>query len=209
MRHIFTQTVQVLAVFIITGSAALADTRVPRDFSRPIIGGEIDQQLFNEAVLFYSNAVRREHRRPALAPDPALTAAAATHARNMARLKTHSHVLPVRGQQHLQQRIRQQSVSYRVAAENIAMDKVYRLLGRPISMSSRGCNFTYADDNTQVPVHSYGSLAQQVVSRWLNSPKHRESLLSSRYQRVGSGVGIDPAGPACGDLYLVQTFAGR
>ena len=58
-----------------------------------------------------------------------------------------------------------------------------------------------------VPVHTYGSLAQQVVSRWLASPKHRASLLSPKFERLGSGVGIDPKGPACGDLYLVQDFA--
>jgi uncharacterized protein YkwD len=89
----------------------------------------------------------------------------------------------------------------------LADGQVPREFGRPISMSSRGCNFTYADNRQQVPIHTYGSLAQQVVARWMASPKHRESLLSARFQRLGSGVGIDPSGPACGDVYLVQNFA--
>ena len=125
----------------------------------------------------------------------------------MARLKTHSHVLPVRGERELTQRLKRQSVSFRLAAENIAMDKVYRLLGRPISMNSSGCNFTYGDTREPVPKHTYASLAEQVVNRWLASPGHRKSLLSTRFQRLGSGVGIDPGGVACGDLYLVQNFA--
>ena len=87
------------------------------------------------------------------------------------------------------------------------MDKVYRLLGRPISMSSRGCDFLYGDTMQPVPVHTYASLAEQVVSRWLASPKHRASLLSPTYQRLGAGVGVDREGPACGDFYLVQDFA--
>jgi uncharacterized protein YkwD len=198
-----------MAILAVTGTAAFADTQPPREFGRPITTTSLDQQLFNEAVLFYSNAMRRQHRRAPLDPDPALARAAAGHAQNMARLRTHSHVLPVRGQRDLRERIRREQVTYRTAAENIAMDKVYRLLGRPISMSSRGCSFFYADNNQQVPIHTYGSLAQQVVARWMASPKHRESLLSARFERLGAGVGVDPSGPACGDLYLVQNFAGR
>ena len=58
-----------------------------------------------------------------------------------------------------------------------------------------------------MPIHTYASLAREVVARWLASPKHRASLLSKSYQRLGAGVGVDPHGPACGDLYLVQDFA--
>ena len=42
---------------------------------------------------------------------------------------------------------------------------------------------------------------------WLASPKHRASLLSKGFQRLGAGLGVDPKGPACGDFYLVQNFA--
>jgi uncharacterized protein YkwD len=198
----------VLGLLILgTGGEAIGASQTPGRFGQPITGKSLDQALFNEAVLFYSNAARRQHGRAPLSPDPALARAAADHAANMARLRTHSHELPVRGQSKLKQRMARQSVSYRLAAENIAMDKVYRLLGRPISMKSRGCNFVYGDTMQPVPVHTYGSLAQQVVSRWLASPKHRASLLSPKFERLGSGVGIDPNGPSCGDLYLVQDFA--
>jgi uncharacterized protein YkwD len=181
--------------------------KVPSRLNQPIPAKRLNQQLFNEAVLIYSNAARRKHGRRPLANDPRLSKAASDHALNMARLKTHSHVLPVRGQKNLKQRMKRQSVGYRLAAENIAMDKVYRLLGRPISMRSSGCNFTYNDNKQPVPVHTYASLAKQVVTRWLNSPKHRSSLLSAKFARIGAGAGIDPNGPACGDLYLVQNFA--
>ena len=175
--------------------------------NQPVALDRPDQSLFNEAVLIYSNAVRRQHGRPALRPDPGLSRAAVDHARNMARLRTHSHVLPVRGQADLKQRMHRQSLEFRKAAENIAMDKVYRLLGRPISTAHQGCRFTYGDTKEPVPIHTYDSLAQEVVARWLASPKHRASLLSPGFQRLGAGVGVDPKGPACGDFYLVQTFA--
>ncbi len=185
------------------GAAHGMDARL----NQPISLSGPDQTLFNEAVLMFSNEVRRQHGRAALHPDPALSRAAADHARNMARLRTHSHILPVRGQRDLSQRMHRQSLEFRKAAENIAMDKVYRLLGRPISVSHQGCSFTYGDTKEPVPIHTYASLAKEVVARWLASPKHRASLLSPSFQRLGAGVGVDPKGPACGDFYLVQNFA--
>jgi uncharacterized protein YkwD len=197
---------RLLAAGILLFGAGVAHGADPR-LNQPISLDRPDQALFAQAVLIYSNEVRRQHGRAALRPDPALVRAAADHARNMARLRTHSHFLPVRGQRDLSQRMHRQSLEFRKAAENIAMDKVYRLLGRPISVVHQGCNFTYGDTNKPVPVHTYASLAQEVVARWLASPKHRASLLSPSFQRLGAGVGVDPKGPACGDFYLVQNFA--
>jgi uncharacterized protein YkwD len=193
----------VLAASISTGEAQT----IPQHLTQPISASRPDQDLFNEAVLLFSNAVRHQHGRAPLEADPGLARAASNHARNMARLRTHSHELPVRGQRDLRQRIKGQSVQYRLAAENIAVDKVYRLLGRPIALRHSGCSFLYGDTRQPVPIHSYASLAQQVVLRWLASPGHRENLLNSRYARLGAGIGADPSGSACGDFYLVQDFA--
>lgn len=189
------------------GPAAAEDPRVPERLQQPIPLERPDQRLFNEAVLIFSNQARRQHGRAPLRADAGLTRAAGDHAMNMARLRTHSHVLPVRGQRDLTQRMHRQSLEFRKAAENIAMDKVYRLLGRPIAMSSRGCSFVYGDTGEPVPRHTYASLARAVVARWLASPKHRASLLSAGYVRLGAGIGVDPGGPNCGDFYLVQDFA--
>ncbi|HVL20144.1 MAG TPA: CAP domain-containing protein [Amaricoccus sp.] len=206
MRRVFGLLLVTLAL---SGPAPLAaqEPRVPPRLQQPVALDRPDQALFNEAVLIFSNEVRREHGRAPLRSDAALLRAASDHAGNMARLRTHSHILPVRGQRDLSQRMQRQSLQFRFAAENIAMDKVYRLLGRPISTSHDGCRFTYGDTREAVPVHTYASLAREVVGRWLASPKHRESLLSKTYQRLGAGVGVDRSGPACGDFYLVQDFA--
>lgn len=199
-----------ILVLLAAGTAGGMDVAagpMAKGLDRPIALDRIDEGLFNQAVLLYSNEVRREHGRAPLRADPALSRAAVDHARNMARLRTHSHVLPVRGQQNLADRMHRQSLDFRMAAENIAMDKVYRLLGRPISVKHEGCRFTYDDTKEPVPAHTYGSLAREVVARWLASPKHRVSLLNKTYQRLGAGIGVDVAGPACGDFYLVQDFA--
>lgn len=199
-----------LAVLAALGAAQIAAAEAPRlgpKFHRPIIDGPVDPRLFDEAVTIYANAARRAHGRSALKRDAKLLNAALAHARNMARLQTHSHRLPVAGEGRLAQRMDRNGVRYRTAGENIGMEKVLRLLGRPISLRGRGCAFTYADTGGPVPVHTYASLAQSAVARWMASPKHRASLLSPTFRRIGTSLAVDPEGPACGDVYLVQDFA--
>ena len=200
-------SISIAAGLLLSGWAAVAGAGVPARLGQPISVDRPDQALFNEAVLLYSNSARRAHGRPPLRADIGLSRAASGHAANMARLRTHSHELPVRGQGKLGDRLHRQSTEFRMAAENIAMDKVYRLLGRPISVRSEGCRFTYDDTHEPVPIHTYASLAEAVVARWLKSPRHRATLLSATYRRLGAGIGLDPKGSACGDLYLVQDFA--
>lgn len=192
-----------------TPVAAAADgPRLPDRFHRPISTEGLDLRLFDEAVTIFANAARKQHGKPPLRADPALARAAAAHAHNMAKLRTHSHKLPVAGEGRLVQRMARNSVKYRTAGENIGMEKVFRLTGRPISTRASGCSFTYADTGAQVPVHTYATLAEAAVRRWMASPKHRASLLSTAFKRIGNSAAVDPKGAACGDVYLVQNFAG-
>lgn len=208
MRHgIGVMAALLMAPLLIAGAAMAQAAGLPERFAAPVALDRPDQQLFNEAVVYFSNAVRKQHGRAPLRSDRDLSVAAADHAKNMARLRTHSHVLPVRGQRDLSQRMHRQDVKFRTAAENIAMSKVYRLLGRPISVKHDGCRFVYDDTKQPVPPHTYATLAEEVVNRWLASPKHRASLLNKGYRRLGAGVGVDAKGTACGDFYLVQDFA--
>lgn len=201
------------AAALVLLAATLGLTRIglaaelPAQFHQTIVIETIDRGLFDAAVRHFSNIARAQNGQPPLKADAKLVRAANDHARNMAKLKSHSHQLPVRGQERLVQRMDRQSLRYRTAGENIAKDKVYRLLGRPISQNSRGCQFVYGDTKQAVPVHTYASLAEQVVARWMASPKHRAALLSPNFGRIGNGVGVDPSASGCGDFYLVQNFA--
>ncbi|WP_299134841.1 CAP domain-containing protein [uncultured Amaricoccus sp.] len=203
------QVLSALALLCValTGTEAAAAEKVPSRLNQPISPDGIDQKLFDEAVLIYSNAARRGRGLAPLSRDAKLARVASDQARNMAKLRMHSHALPIKGQSGFKERLDRQSLSYRNAGENIAMNKVYRLVGRPISTKMSGCSFTYGDTNQPVPIHTYATLAQDVVAKWLSSPKHRASLLSPGFRRLGSGVGVDPKGVACGDVYLVQDFA--
>lgn len=203
MRNLVASAILLSAAFAQPARAA----DLPEKFHQPIIVQSIDSGLFDAAVRHYSNLARVRNGRAPLKADVKLVRAATDHARNMAKLKTPSHSLPVRGQERLVQRMDRQSLRYRTAGENIAKDKVYRLLGRPISQKFQGCRFFYGDTQQPVPIHTYASLAEQVVARWMASPKHREALLSPNFGRLGNGVGVDPSAQGCGDFYLVQNFA--
>ena len=150
----------------------------------------------------------RQYGRAPLATDPRLSQAAADHARNMARLRTHSHELPVRGQANLKQRMRRQSVAYRLAGGEHRHGQGLPA-GRPADL---GLEPRAAPSPTATPGRRCRSTPTRASPsrwwrRWLASPGHRASLLSRRFARLGAGFGVDPAAPACGDLYLVQTFA--
>ena len=103
-------------------------------------------------------------RAGAAAADPALSRAAADHARNMARLRTHSHVLPVRGQ------------ARPVAADAPPVARVPHGGGehrhgqglsaaRPADLDrrTRAAASPMATPSEPVPIHTYASLAQEVV----------------------------------------------
>ena len=57
-----------------------AGAPMPQRLNRPVALDRPDQTLFNEAVLIYSNEVRREHGRAPLPADPGLSRAAVDHA---------------------------------------------------------------------------------------------------------------------------------
>jgi uncharacterized protein YkwD len=204
MRFVFRWLL--LSLLLIPLRAPAAD--LPPRFDRPIAPGGPDAALIHEAVLHFVNAERRRNGRAPLEGDPRLARAAADHAANMAARRAMAHRLPDAKAGKLAQRLAGQGVTFRRAGENIGMEKAYRLLGRPISARAAGCAFTYADTGAPVPPHSHASLANSAVARWMASAGHRANILAAGFRRMGAGAALDPAGPACGDVYLAQTFAG-
>lgn len=189
-------------------AGAGAQDGLPSRFGRTIGPAGPDERLFQEAVLYYVNIERRRAGQRPLADDQRLARVAAGHAANMAAHRLMSHRLAVPKGGKLADRLEGNDVPYRRAGENIAMEKAFRLVGRPISTQAVGCAFTYADTGEPVPRHSHASLAGAAVARWMRSKGHRANILDPNFRRMGAGAAIDPAGPACGDVYLAQDFAG-
>ena len=85
MRRVFGLLLVTLALAGPTPLAA-QEPSVPPRLQQPVALDRPDQTLFNEAVLIFSNEVRREHGRAALRPDAALSRAASDHAANIVSL---------------------------------------------------------------------------------------------------------------------------
>jgi len=176
-------------------------------YDRRINNGSINQDLFNRAVLYYTNKIRCRRGLPLFDSTRDVLGAANTQARNMARTRTYSHNLNVAGARDLRQRMRAQTRSFRSAGENIAKNFVYVLNGRPY-IPADNCAFRYLSTREPVPIHTYRSLAAELVGSWETSRDHMSNILNRRYTRMGAAFGIDRRGQLCGEVYASQVFAG-
>lgn len=178
--------------------------------------------FFPEAVLAETNRRRRAHGLRPLDGDRRLSLAALADASFQARSRRLGH--DGAGWNGLGERLKTTGARFAVAAENIAMQKVYQIAGLPVtsrsvaaasthpadgarnSQSARdaGCVLVYANIGQAGPTHTVLSLAAAVVDQWYASPKHRDNLLDPRLTKMGAGYGINPDGPACGDVYVTR-----
>ena len=201
-----------LAVFILIISAIAAQAACPAPlqggaYDRQINSGSLNQDLFNRAVLYYTNTIRCRRGLPLFDSTRDVKSAANTQARNMTRTRTYSHNINVAGARDLRQRMRAQTRNFRTAGENIAKNFVYMLNGRPY-IPAENCAFRYLSTRQPVPIHTYRSLAQELVKSWETSRDHLRNIVNRRYTRMGAAFGIDRRGQLCGEVYASQVFAG-
>jgi uncharacterized protein YkwD len=201
-----------LLVFLLFFTPANAQSACPAPlqgsaYDRQINSGAIDQNLFNRAVLYYTNKIRCRRGLPLFDSTPDVIGAANTQARNMARTRTYSHEVNVAGARNLRERMRAQTRNFRAAGENIAKNFVYVLNGRPY-IPADNCAFRYLSNRQPVPIHTYRSLAQELVGSWESSRAHLVNITNRRYTSMGAAFGIDRQGQLCGEVYASQVFAG-
>ncbi|MCF6305755.1 MAG: CAP domain-containing protein [Rhodobacteraceae bacterium] len=206
----FIKVIVLSFAFVFSGSISFASCDGPLvgvQYDRMVNGRTIDQTTFNAAVLHFTNNIRCQRGRRPFATQQDVLGAATTHARNMASTQTYAHNLNIRRAGNLRERLQTQNSSFRTAAENISKTFVYYLNGISFIQSGQ-CNFRYTANNQPIPVHTYRTLADELVTSWYNSPDHRANILSRRLDRMGAGLGIVKNTPLCGELYAAQVFAG-
>lgn len=129
---------------------------------------------FEAAILKHTNIQRVKHRLPPLLPDEGLSVLARRHARNMARYDYFAH--QDREKLHVDGRQRKyypQLMAYCIG-ENLAYHQISERIYSPA----------------------------QVVDGWMNSPEHRDNILSPDYSHLGVGALLFED-----ELYVVQNFA--
>ena len=67
-------------------------------------------------------------------------------------------------------------------------------------------SYTYGPGGTRYNWMSQTQLAAQAVSSWMNSPGHRDNILTPQYDRTGIGVGFGIISGKKHTVYLTQNF---
>lgn len=175
--------------------------------SREVTAGSLDQNLFNDAVLYYVNIERCNRGLAALRTDSSLIRATSQHSRHMARNSYVSHKSKQSGYRNLQDRLSKARVNYRVAGENVVKSFVFAFNRQAVGGDRANCRFSYASNGSPVPRHTYDTLAKDLVVLWMASPTHRKNILHRDFRRAGATFGVDTDPNYCGTVYAAQNFA--
>lgn len=158
---------------------------------QPVVSaGDLAQRIHKRV-----NAERAKHGLPALAWDKALAGIALNHSRDMAGRDYLSHDSP-EGHD-FDARYRQAGYDCQVrigqivhiGAENIALGRLYN-------------SVTTENGVTHHDWNSPQDIARKTVDGWMDSPGHRENILTRHWQRQGIGVEIGPGNR----IYITQNF---
>lgn len=195
-----------LAATLLAPAGLRASEALPSGWAAPVAPAKPDPELFAEAVRFLQcrpaeagpraagggsgpdrggNRPRPQHGPPPH-PQPCAAGAGPTHPGRAAAPRGRH--LPACRREH---RPRQDLP----AARPSDLDR-----GRGLRLPLRRHAGTGPDAYLRQP----GAADGGALARLAQAPR-RAAL--PRFQRIGSGLGVDPGGPACGDVYLVQTFA--
>lgn len=182
---------------------------VPSSANQVVPTKNLNQSVFNQAVLFEVNFVRCKAGLEPVQLAGGLMDVAGAHANWMARKGTLSHRSTVRGQSSVQERVIASGLNVRRGSENIGNLPRYQFSGskRIFVKNSARCEFTTTGGRKITP-HSYATLASEIVGMWMNSTGHRKNVLDRNATAIGSALGFDARASHCGQYFLTQNFAG-
>ena len=175
--------------------------------SRQVTANSLDQNLFNDAVLYYVNIERCNRGLTPLRSDNSLVRATRQHSLHMATNAYVSHKSKQSGYRNLQDRLSKARVNYRIAGENVIKSYVFAFDRQNIGTSGANCQFRFASNGDRVPRHTYDSLAKDLVALWMASTTHRSNILHRDFRRAGATFGVDGKSSLCGTVYAAQNFA--
>ena len=174
--------------WIIAGLALLPLAGQAADVASKITVENFDATRLGAAIFAESNRVRRQHGRARLRDRAELRAAADGQASAMAFQLRAVHTGPFTGQHSAWQRVEREGLEPEVVTENVSM----------ISVPTAASGESWGDD--------YGRLAAEIVRAWLDSPGHRQNLLSGEVTTMGCAARLArvPAGP--NRVFSAQVF---
>ena len=193
----------------------------PKNHVNDIIGNQTLYMTFDEAIIdfhflektiaHFTNIERKKHNLMLCQYDNKLQAAAFRHSLEMMQLQYFSHISPVKKNKVLITRLKQAGypMSNVIIGENIGVDYLLRIAGKPFYISYLHGEKYFLDAKTHQPIGSqtYIEFARNMVNHWMNSPPHRKNMLNHKFNQIGVGIA---KGPYQGTqaFYVTQNFGG-
>lgn len=190
-------------------AACKAATTADPALNAPIDRHGMDQWLLDAAVRSAVNDRRCKRGLAPLTEDPALARAASLHSGDMVVHGFFGHTSPVAGRATPADRLALTGTGYTRLAENIATLSVYDFEDRHfILRDAATCDFAFARGGPAIRPRTYAGAAEALVDAWMDSAGHRRNILHPEMTRVGTGAAVKPDPAVCGELVVVQDFAG-
>jgi uncharacterized protein YkwD len=143
-----------------------------------------------DAIIFYiTNEVRNKHHLTFLEYHHLLEESALLHSGNMVEQKFFDHINPKsRKYKTPEDRARYVGIQNPFLAENIIESFVldYKS-GKPVFTDGKG-KFWYKIEDQPLAAHTYLSLAERMVSDWMDSPGHKANILAKKAIQLGCGT---------------------
>lgn len=174
----------------------------------PIDAPKVDHNLLAAALFHGTNLRRRENGHPPLRHDPRLDAAARMHATDMSLNNYLSHTNPHRPKRRTpMDRALLAGFQFRFLAENIATHFAIQYeSGVTVYQVPAGSGYSYRPDGPTIPRHTYRSFASTLLDQWMNSPGHRQNILSDPPELFGSDCRLRQEKSGLDKFYCVQLF---
>jgi uncharacterized protein YkwD len=156
--------------------------------SKPVAADTFDGKLLAQAIFAETNRIRHEVHRKPFKPDARLDKAAAGHVLTLALTQTLAHQSPLASRETVEARIESAGLQPTVVRENLAR--------MPVLEQANGSN--------RRP--TYAELAGRIVQGWLDSPDHRDNLLSTDVTHVGVATRLVLVPVRTEAVFVVQVF---
>ncbi len=155
-------------------------------FNAPIDTASFIPELLNAAIFFETNRKRNLAQVPVLKHDARLEKSAQGHSSDMVAQGYFSHSGISDDQKTLEQRLKKAGLHEGNFGENLIQWSILNINEMSfIPPSVSGYFKTLSGDS--VEMHSYQSLAEEIVDGWMNSQGHRINILNRSFSHLGVG----------------------
>ena len=170
-------------------SYTLKNFRRSEQFNEEIDLKNPDLARLHAVIFFLTNEQRKKRKLSELEYHPKLEESSLVHSNSMVKDDFFSHYNPKSKKLYdPNDRARYVGIANPFLAENIVESFALRYTaGDDIYPLGKGV-FSYKQNGDLIQTHSYLSLGESMIKSWMNSPPHRDNILSKKAVQLGCGT---------------------